>query len=282
MKWLISLALFLSSTVALAGPKEVDTQPTLIGGEVADPAKWPASVYVSMGNGRCSGTLVGEKVLLFAAHCVDDGKTATFTLSGTLYQGVCKHSPAYATDETSDWSLCLLSKAVPARPFEMVATSKEAYVCKKGEALRLTGFGCITPGGGGGNDGKFRIGEATVLQCPGNTHDLITKGAVALCFGDSGGALYKEWADGRRALVGVNSRGNIADTSYLVNTFDGAFAAWAAQWATINGVKICGLHSDAFGCRKLETPPPAPKPICNDKFEVVKAALMGLETCLKN
>jgi hypothetical protein len=162
--------------------------PTLIGGTPAPAADWPASVYAAMGGSRCSATVIGERVLLIASHCVRDGGTATFSVLSNQYQAVCSHTAGYPRNSTYDWALCLVDRRVAGVEYENVAT--EQGDIRVGTTLRLTGYGCIRSGGGGGNDGVFRIGTAPVTRLPsGSDADIVTRGQAALCYGDSGGAV---------------------------------------------------------------------------------------------
>lgn len=216
----------------------------LIGGRPANPANWPASVYISSGGSRCSATIVGKWVVLTAAHCVNDNGRITFTIGPNRHSGTCKHHPNYAKNTTADFALCKTANPMMGVPYETLATQAPFKV---GDTVLLSGYGCTKKGGGGGNDGIFRIGEASVTRLPvGGSYDTILAKGSALCFGDSGGAGY-HISGNKRLVFGVNSRGDIATTSYLSSVWWGD--AWMKQWADGLSVKICGLHADAEGCR---------------------------------
>ena len=224
----------------------------LIGGTVADPKDWPASPWV----GNCSSTLVGERVLITAAHCVSDGGTKAFQIGATRYSATCTHHPAYRQNSTADWALCLVGAPVPEIPFETIAKPGEV-ACASAVKFLWTGFGCRV--WGEGIDGKLRIGTAAATKCPsGTNYDTVTKSSVALCSGDSGGGGYLV-TGGVRKYVGTNSRSNKTDTSYVSSTYTRAFFDWATAWAAGNGTKICGVHDDAARCRGAPAPlPPIP------------------------
>lgn len=231
---------------------------TLIGGVPADPVKWPASVYAQASGSACSSTVIGDRVLLSAGHCMGNGKEVTFSAGANKYKARCNHHPEYPGNGTADWALCLIDRPVTGVIFERLSTK---FAISKGDTVRLTGYGCVNPGGGGGNDGIFRIGVAEVVSTPsGKNYDVKTKGGAALCFGDSGGAGYLEYSDGSREIFGVNSRGNIKTESYLPSVAMTTMQAFALDWADKHGVKICGIHPDAKACRDQKPPEPPPGP----------------------
>jgi hypothetical protein len=239
--------------------------PMLIGGKAADPKEWPASVYAKAGSSACSATLVGERTLFMAAHCMNDGGQVSFTAHANAYKARCSHHPEYRSNDTADWALCLVDRPVTGVPFEVLGPS--AALSMK-ETLLLSGYGCVKPGGGGGNDGIFRIGNASVTGLPYNkSYDIVTRGGAALCFGDSGGAAYK-LVDKMRYIVGVNSRGDISSMSYLPAVASKTFQSWAFSWSqSAANTRICGLHADAQGCRGGQAEP-AP----DGKFEITEKA----------
>lgn len=246
--------------------------PLLIRGLAAEPSEWPASVYATTGNASCSATLVGDRVLFMAAHCMGNGGSVSFTAHANAYKARCAHHPEYKNgkgNKTADWALCLVDRPVTGVPFEVVATDKTLLL---GQSVLLSGYGCINEGGGGGNDGIFRIGFAAVHGNPsGQNYWFVTKGGAALCYGDSGGAAYL-LSGAERHLVGINSQGNIATDSYLASVQSKTLVSWAKSWALAsNNVRICGLHDDALGCRAS-----SPKPQPDGKFEITAKA-----ACLK-
>lgn len=241
--------------------------PTLINGVPAEPEEWPASVYARMQGAACSATLIGERVLLIASHCVNNGEQLEFAAHANNYKAVCTQHPAYQNGSgniTADWALCLVSRPVTGVQFEVLGIKQKLAI---GEQVTLSGYGCIQPGGGGGNDGIFRIGRATIDGLgTDKDYDVVTKGGAALCFGDSGGAAYLVDSD-KRVIFGVNSRGDINTMSYLPAISSETFVTWALSWAKRNNnVRVCGLHSDALYCRNGST---LPTPTVDPSFEVI-------------
>jgi len=135
-------------------------------------------------------------------------------------------------------------------PYEVVNT--DASIHKVGGQVQLTGYGCTVQGGSGGNDGIYRVGEASITRLPSSTsNDIITKGNVALCYGDSGGSAfqYLDAAKTKRVLISINSRGDIKTTSYLSSVSTPKAKQFIQDWTSRQGLRMCGVHADAKGCR---------------------------------
>lgn len=271
-----TLFLFLSLTAY-----SHDIDPLLIGGTPADPKDWPASVYASMGSSRCSATVVGGTTLLIASHCVSNGGTATFSVGPNRYASQCTHSPNYSGNPTADWALCLTSKKVTGISYENINQNEGLFGV--GDELTLTGYGCIKPGGGGGNDGVYRIGKAKVQKMPsGSDNDIVTSSGAALCYGDSGGPAFHVGPT-KRFVVSVNSRGDISTTSYLVATHTEQFKSFVKDWVSKTNSEVCGVTPNAKDCRDAGPIIPPPSPGKEFVFEndvakvqgVVKAKYLG-------
>ena len=252
-------------------------RPTLIGGEEADPKEFPASFTTSHSGSRCTGTMIGPKALQLAAHCVGNGRTATISLNGKTYSSVCTHSPKYKDDATADYALCVMSEPVDLPWYENILLPSQAKM-KVGDKILLAGMGCTQPGGGGGNNGVFRIGEAPIERMPSGNNDIITNGNSALCFGDSGGSAFWKDENGVYKIAGINSRGDIQTTSYLSAVFTKDANDFYTQWVQKNNAQICGLSDSAPKCRGADTPVPPPSPVpewCRGAFDRVEKCIFG-------
>jgi Trypsin len=235
--------------------------PELIGGKEARSADWPASFYSAAVGSRCSATLIGPNVLLLAAHCVGNGQKAAIDFRGSPLSGPCTHAGEYQDghgDISADYALCKLDTAASGIPFETLNRDPSKVV--PNNKLLLTGYGCTRPpppGGGppsGGNDGKFRIGKAKIAKLPGTDpaepNTITTQDNVIVCQGDSGSGSYIAPFQGKRILVGVNSR-TLAKKgeSYLSSVTSTIALAFFTKWIEANGnEKICGINLFT-GCR---------------------------------
>ena len=249
--------------------------PALIGGSIQDPKMWPASFTTRQGNSRCTGTMIGPKTLQLAAHCVGNGRTASITSEGKTYVATCTHGPNYRIDSTSDYALCLLKEELPLVHYERVLQEPKLNI---GDSLILAGMGCTIAGGSGGNDGNFRVGESPIIRLPKFNNDIVTKGGAALCYGDSGGSVFWKDPDGLLWVTGVNSRGDIATTSYLSATFTKDAKEFYGSWAQKNSASICGIDPEAKNCRGSEQlPPRKPLPeICQKSLDKLHSCLFGV------
>jgi len=222
----------------------------LIGGVVTS-AEYPGVFYTRQGSSRCTGTVIGQRVVVSAAHCMSNGGALELTHAGKVYKGKCTHAPEYRGNSTADWALCLLSEEIPDAIAESI--NVDASRLAVGGQIVLMGYGCVQNGGGGGNDGKLRVGAAPITRLPsGTNYDIVTRGKSALCYGDSGGpSFYVDSETGERWQTGVNSRGDIQTTSYLSSLHNQTVQRFLSTWSDSNGVLICGVHAAAPGCREI-------------------------------
>jgi len=275
MKFITFILAFISS-ISFANEQ------TLIGGKVAKPGEFPEIVYISSGRSRCSAAVISDRVLITAAHCIDDqGEIfpADFVVNQQAFRALCTHHPEYAQKYSFDFALCKTKKDIDVKP-----ASIGSEVVEIAEQVVLSGFGCTKPRkpdgsqDPGGNDGKLRWGLSPVTRLPqdspaGGYQYFYTESEVALCFGDSGGPAMKKIVDPKseeHVIVGTNSRGNIRTLSLLASTFLPGFRNWAKAWATTNNVDICGVTKDCNA---------NPEPKCEREKQKIKEWQKRLEQC---
>ena len=248
----ISKEIQMASIGELTRPKRMDAK--LRDATIVDPRLWPASLYSFFDGGSCTSTLVGSQVILTAAHCVSNGSTVDFAIGGRQYRAICEQAPGYPSDTSEDYALCAVNRPVTGVRFERINTDSNRI--GPGWGLLLTGFGCITSGRTGGDDGVYRVGVVKVERMPsGSSNYIEARGEVALCFGNSGGPSFLE--DGKaRWQISVTSRINngpggvgLGKDTLLSSTSTPAAINFFVSWSRRNSLAICGIHSVAQDCR---------------------------------
>jgi Trypsin len=240
----------------LSGSDELQVE--LRGARDEPPNFWPASFYVRFSkDSSCTGSIVGEQVVLMAAHCIAHGGILKFKAADVDYVADCSRHDAYRTiprNYSADYALCRVRQPVRGVKFERL--NIDSSLVSDGTELLLTGFGCTTDAGTGGQDDVYRVGEANVTRGPVGPTDnyFTTEGKAALCFGDSGGPAFLLRPGSTRVQVSVNARvgktrsGRLSMRSFLSSTSTPDAIAFLKSWSG-DTLKICGIHSDARGCR---------------------------------
>jgi Trypsin len=253
----IGLTAFLTASTALGAdfvePQDPAGALQVLNAFPAAPSKWPATFIFSAASGGCTSTAIGSNIILTAAHCVNNGGVGTVRVNDKTFPLTCEHHPGYATrSATLDFALCLLQGSLSGIYFENVSTSLAH--ARVGQQVTLLGYGCTEEGGFDRGFGVLYEGKSTVTRKPKNeSADTVTKGNAAVCFGDSGGAAYFETTTNgkNRVIIGVNSRGDISELTFISSTATTEFVDWAVDWSVRNHARICGIDPAATGCRPL-------------------------------
>src|SRR6202789_4531546 len=87
------LCALLATALAPAAAQEgAPAQASVVGGKIAPIADFPSLAFIQAGDKQtggfqCTGTVIAPRVILTAAHCVEDHATSALTPAGE-YQGV--------------------------------------------------------------------------------------------------------------------------------------------------------------------------------------------------
>jgi V8-like Glu-specific endopeptidase len=241
--------------------------PSVIHGEKVTAADWPVLVIASFAASNetvnCTATVVGPKVVLTSAHCVDAGgkngeaRPAQLDVGGQADFMTCAMPSTYATApipqtdsprSSADYALCILKVDLSSIP-DFATTQYESLDTKTSlrpnAPILITGYGCtsVTVSDcklkAGQTDYKLRAGDARVSQVPTNSgadaNYLQSRSSTlvdpALCPGDSGGPLVigatLKAQTIKRSVIGVNS--SIAPICNAPNVLVSRFAALNTQ-----------------------------------------------------
>ncbi len=184
---LLSLALAGCSAPAGSPPIGEGGQPIVNG--TADSGD-PATVYVNLGSGTCSGTLITPTTVLTAQHCTEGVSTSNMAVffGSSLSGGGQWIDAVYHQDNPNgqpggpgDLALITIAKPGPATPIPVNEKSLGGYV---GATIRIVGFGVTSEDGI--DSGKKRQGKTKILSVQKGL--VFTGGPGAqTCYGDSGG-----------------------------------------------------------------------------------------------
>jgi len=247
------------SVPKLYGPGQIQ----LSNGTAIDSADLAAVAFGGAPDASCTLTLIGPKVVVLAAHCVDAGwppdSGETEALAGQVRFGnqqpfnmTCKLSPAYkarkvdlsgGTRSPLDYALCELDRSVANVSPESISLAPVGSV-----PLTLMGFGCfnlrLTPAGlyeyekdpatpklrmaSDDIDGRDVVTHVDQAGAYLRTLSTSTNEPV-VCYGDSGGPVMMKTPDGvRRRVVAVNSGfGPTPDTSPTKQHFYSYFSPFS-------------------------------------------------------
>lgn len=200
----------------------------VVGGSQVERGDWDSVVLVVGGGGSlCTGTVIGPRVVLTAAHCVTSG------VAGILYESkdYARQQGLY-TDNISriesygnrgyDVAVVILGDRAPVEASPLALDCVLPGRLEDGASAWMVGFGATRADGRGGNsalneapttivdhDCSQDRHEGTFMGCidqvrPGGEVAGFTEDAH-VCYGDSGGPLFLRTREGPY-VVGVASR----------------------------------------------------------------------------
>jgi secreted trypsin-like serine protease len=277
------LAALVAPTAATAAP---GARASIIGGDVAAIAEFPSLAFIAAQTGKdqgfaCTGTVIAPRVVLTAAHCVEDLHFGGFTAAPDYKVATGRANPRQ--DETGevlqvsrtrvfpgfdpgttrgDAALLVLASPTAAPPIPLAGTA-DAALYAGGAPVLLAGWGLTSANARSAPDVLHSTANAVLdpAACKKRVPRFYPPYSPALqmcttdppdktnggCFGDSGGPAIAHRADGSPVQIGIVSTGGPACSTKFPNIFTRAdrVSTWAAEWvaATELGAPPPGLKA---------------------------------------
>jgi len=227
-----------------------------------DAQKWPATLqYLVQNKFNCTSTVIGDRVVITAAHCLPQSGLANIKLFDVSYKLRCTADPRYQSSNlTFDVAMCVIDdsqQTFPNNKFHYENLDLRITHVRLGQNLFLLGYGCRqfpVPGGDPAPQaGALYGGPSPVFDLarqPGG--HLITKGGAVICPGDSGGAAYAmrdpDTITEYRSIVGLNSEYIDTVSESFITPLSGDVGEFIVDWMNDNGVSICGVKQGTSNC----------------------------------
>jgi trypsin len=263
---IVALALLLPATASA----EPAAHASIVHGRGATVEEFPSLAYIEAHQGKtgfsCTGTVVAPRVILTAAHCIEDLERGGFTpaqeyavATGTTTPSKALRQNVFHVTEThvypgfdpgglhGDAGVLVLDRPTAAPPIAM-AGSGDLALYEGGAPVQLAGWGVT--GANAKNAPESLRTTSMVVQKPELckqktkvdrpnystalqmcTLDTPTKRSGG-CFGDSGGPAIGVRADGTPVELGVISTGGAFCNTKLPNVLTrvDVISAWVSEW----------------------------------------------------
>lgn len=243
--------------------------PQVVNGMLEKSEVWPATLKYYVDNWfSCTSTIVGDRVVITAAHCLVPEATmhVQFKEGEAPFNLECQAHPRFQREDLlADVALCLSDRRFETgEGFRFENLDLKISRLRPNSRVYLLGYGCrrFEDVKDPSKAGVLYGGVSIVNKLPLGTGDHIllkgSNGGAVICPGDSGGAGYllaaNDKREGPRSIVGINSGYRADDRISALTALVGPVAEFIRDWAADWNVTICGVHAGATNCREKYTP----------------------------
>lgn len=227
-----------------AEPKNHPMSSGIIGGTTTAEQPAVALIYNAQDGYICTGTVIDDRLLLTAAHCVEDTNAANYQIGGGAdpFNGadwvvgaveVASH-PGYSTTEIGvrDVGVIVLDAAPPVTPLPwQEAVDHDVY--QVGTSFLAVGYGVSSSANGGSGDGVKRKVTLSITETYLDVFEY-GDGTKNTCSGDSGGPAIAN-VGGVDTVIGVVSFGDSECAQYGYDMRTDHNAAFIASYMGAGG-----------------------------------------------
>ena len=217
---------FATLAMLLASATFARASGAIVGGSDVPVGRWPDAVAIFGTAGSCTGTLIAPDLVLTAGHCAAINpthiiaNTIDYSKTGGIHINVAK-TTAYPNWKDS-YDVAVIELVAPIQGIEPrklgMACTMASFTRSEAPAVHLVGFGSTSLDGTASNSKLLEaMTDVTDPLCmdgrgckkalaPGGEFVAGGTGTADSCFGDSGGPVYLDTANGAVAIASV-SRG---------------------------------------------------------------------------
>ncbi len=230
LRWTTGCAATSTSDVDLeSGSRD---NPIVNGQETAD---YPATgMLLQQGQPFCTGTVVGPRTVVTAAHCVENQDPSQISfgfgpsagqIEAELKVALAVTHPEWDSQQlANDIAVITLGEDAPVEPIPLNKSMDDSWIGRK---VTLVGYG-VSDGPSQTGAGIKREVTVTIDQLePTTLHYTTTNGQTA-CNGDSGGPAYAD-EGGELVIAGITSYGDQNCKEYGVYTRVDAFLGFVEE-----------------------------------------------------